>query len=132
MSDTEVTRVGEGVYRVQHGGRSHLVYVAGPPEDRWLYWNGRVFHRPFAAGPAERAPSARGEGALEITAPMPATVLKVLVEPGASVRRGDTLVLLEAMKMELPLTADTDATVVAVACRDGELVQPGAVLVTLA
>ena len=46
-------------------------------------------------------------------------------------RKGDTVVLLEAMKMELPLRAPADATVAAVHTRDGELVQADAVLVEL-
>jgi biotin carboxyl carrier protein len=62
---------------------------------------------------------------------MPATVLKVLAKVGAAVKKGETLVILEAMKMELPLRAAADATVSAVRCREGELVQPDAVLVEL-
>ena len=41
-----------------------------------------------------------------MTAPMPATVLKILAAPGQAVRKGDTLVIVEALKMELPLRAD--------------------------
>ena len=63
---------------------------------------------------------------------MPATVVKLLVKPGDAVKKGDTLVVLEAMKMELPLRAAGDATVTAVHCREGELVQPDAVLVEMA
>ena len=63
---------------------------------------------------------------------MPATVVKVLIKPGDRVARGDTVVVLEAMKMELPLRATGDATVKAVHCREGELVQPETVLVELA
>jgi 3-methylcrotonyl-CoA carboxylase alpha subunit len=63
---------------------------------------------------------------------MPATVIKVLVAPGVAVRKGDTVVVLEAMKMELPIRATSDATVKAVHCREGELVQPDAVLVEFA
>jgi 3-methylcrotonyl-CoA carboxylase alpha subunit len=62
---------------------------------------------------------------------MPATVVKLLVKPGDAVKKGDTLVVLEAMKMELPLRADGDATVTAVNCREGDLVQPDAVLVEM-
>jgi 3-methylcrotonyl-CoA carboxylase alpha subunit len=62
---------------------------------------------------------------------MPATVVKVLVKPGDRVARGDTVVVLEAMKMELPLRAASDATVKAVHCREGELVQPDAVLIEM-
>ena len=62
---------------------------------------------------------------------MPATVIQVNVQKGAQVRRGDTLVLLEAMKMELPLRAPADGVVTAVHCQAGELVQPGSPLVEI-
>jgi 3-methylcrotonyl-CoA carboxylase alpha subunit len=60
---------------------------------------------------------------------MPATVLKVQVRPGDTVKKGDIVVVLEAMKMELPIRAPGDGVVAAVACREGELVQADAVLV---
>jgi 3-methylcrotonyl-CoA carboxylase alpha subunit len=56
---------------------------------------------------------------------MPARVVKVLVTVGQAVRRGDIVMKLEAMKMELPLRAPRDGTIRAIACREGELVQPG-------
>lgn len=125
-----VTRIGEGVYRVELvDGRSELVYVVGPPGDRWLFWNGQVFHRLFDQ-PRERRVTA-ADARQTLTAPMPATVLKVLVAPGATVARGETLIILEAMKMELPVRSAADAIVSSVQCREGELVQPGTVLVEL-
>ena len=63
---------------------------------------------------------------------MPATVVKVLVKPGDRVAKGDTVIVLEAMKMELPLRAAGDATIKAVRCREGEMVQADAVLVEMA
>jgi 3-methylcrotonyl-CoA carboxylase alpha subunit len=62
---------------------------------------------------------------------MPATVIGIPVKPGDRVSRGQTLVLLEAMKMELPLRASGDGIVRAIHCREGELVQPGANLVEI-
>jgi biotin carboxyl carrier protein len=62
---------------------------------------------------------------------MPATVIKIPVKPGDAVKKGDVLVLLEAMKMELPIRAAGDAVVRAVYCREGELVQADAPLVEL-
>jgi biotin carboxyl carrier protein len=62
---------------------------------------------------------------------MPATVVRVLVEPGAKVARGDTLIVLEAMKMELPIRAPREGVVHAVHCSVGELVQPGSTLLDL-
>ena len=96
-----------------------------------MHWNGHVFHRPFEEAPVPRARRADADVRQSFTAPMPATVLKVAVEVGASVHRGDTLLVLEAMKMELPIRAEADAKVSAVHCKPGELVQAGAVLVEL-
>ncbi|MHB8468155.1 MAG: acetyl/propionyl/methylcrotonyl-CoA carboxylase subunit alpha [Gaiellaceae bacterium] len=77
---------------------------------------------------AERA---AGGGPATVTAPMPGTVLDVLVEPGARVAARQTLVVLEAMKMETPLTAPYDGTVKAVHVAAGERVAGGALLVEL-
>lgn len=106
--------------------------MAGPPGDRWAFWDGRVFHLASdRLGPARVRGQAGPDGTQTLSAPMPATVVKVLVAPGSVVRRGDTLIVLEAMKMELPLRAAGDATVTAVRAREGELVQPDAVLIEL-
>jgi biotin carboxyl carrier protein len=124
-----VTRIGPGMFRVEHDDRADVVYVAGVAGDRWVFWNGQVFRGSFdTAAPATRRTSAPG-GVQAITAPMPATVLKVLVEPGTVVKKGDTVLILEAMKMELPIRAFSDGTVTAVHCRERELVQPDTVLV---
>jgi len=63
-----------------------------------------------------------------LAAPMPGTVLRVLVSPGDRVAAGQTLVLLEAMKMELAVAAPGDGTVAAVHVEAGQLVQAGAAL----
>jgi acetyl/propionyl-CoA carboxylase alpha subunit len=132
-----VTRIGPGVYRVSRsdeddrGGNSghDIVYVAGFGGDAWAFWNGRVF-RP---GPPEDQPGRpRVPGAVQaLTSPMPATVVKVLAVPGQSVRSGDTLVIVEAMKMELPVRAPSDAIVKAVRCQERDVVQADQTLVEL-
>jgi biotin carboxyl carrier protein len=66
-----------------------------------------------------------------MSAPMPGSVLKILVAPGDVVQKGAPLLILEAMKMEHQLTAPRDGTVAAINCKEGELVQPGVDLVTL-
>ena len=120
-----------GRYRVEHDGGTETVYVAGPAGRRWAFWNGRVFREEAFVTAAAGGRAGRAAGVTHITAPMPATVLKVLAAAGQAVHKGDTLVIVEAMKMELPLRASADATVIAVRCREGELVQPEAVLVEL-
>ena len=129
-ADTRVRQVGDGVYRVEIDGHAETIYVAGTPRDRWVFWNGRVFRGDFQLSVAEGRfdrPSARQTRSL--TAPMPATVIKVQVKPGDTVRKGTILVVLEAMKMELPMRASGDGIVAAVRCREGELVPADAPLV---
>jgi acetyl/propionyl-CoA carboxylase alpha subunit len=67
----------------------------------------------------------------EVVAPMPGTVIRVLVEPGAKVAARQPLVVLEAMKMETPLVSPYEATVRAVHVAEGDRVAGGAVLVEL-
>jgi biotin carboxyl carrier protein len=118
------------VYRVEHEGRGEIVYVAGPPEDAWAFWNGHVFRR-LDKESTSRPRAPRPDVAQSLTAPMPATVLKVLIKPGTAVKKGDTVIILEAMKMEWPIRAPGDAVVSAVHCLEGQLVQADAVLVDL-
>ena len=66
-----------------------------------------------------------------LCAPMPATVAAILVEPGTAVEAGDTLLRLEAMKMELAIRAPADGRVKTVDCRVGDMVQSGRPLVGL-
>jgi biotin carboxyl carrier protein len=66
-----------------------------------------------------------------MAAPMPGLVLKISVALGDQVRKGDPLVVLEAMKMEHQIVAARDGRVSAVRCEVGELVQPGVDLVSI-
>lgn len=63
--------------------------------------------------------------------PMSGTVVRIDVHPGSQVEAGDTLVVLEAMKMELPIRAPRPGVVRAVHCVEGQLVQPDILLVEL-
>ena len=129
MINAEVVRLTEGVYRVVIDGRAEIVYLAGRRPSRWAFCKGQVVREQSTEVSAPRL--SRHDVIDALTAPMPARVLKVLVGPGAAVRKGETLVILEAMKMELPLRATATATVTAVHCQEGDLVQPGTVLVEL-
>jgi len=66
-----------------------------------------------------------------LAAPMPGKVIKLLVEPGARVSKGDALLILEAMKMEHTVSAPADGTVKEIHFAPGEQVLEGAQLVTL-
>lgn len=79
---------------------------------------------------AAPAPAAAGEGTA-VEAPMPGTILKVLVSNGQAVNSGDAVVVLEAMKMENEITAPCSGTVTAVCVNQGDSVDAGKVLVTI-
>ncbi len=67
----------------------------------------------------------------DIVAEMVANVMKVLVSPGDRLAEGDAVVLLESMKMEIPVLTESPGTVAAVKVAEGDVVQEGDVLVTL-
>jgi biotin carboxyl carrier protein len=67
----------------------------------------------------------------EIHAELVANVLTVAVAPGDRLKAGDTVVVLESMKMEIPVLTETDGTVSAVKVSEGDVVQEGDLLVAL-
>ncbi|MBO4234887.1 MAG: biotin/lipoyl-binding protein [Firmicutes bacterium] len=85
---------------------------------------------PAAAQQAAPAPAAPGAGET-ITAPMPGNILKVNVENGSAVKKGDVLMILEAMKMENEIMSPMDGTVTSVTVNAGATVESGAVLCTI-
>jgi acetyl-CoA carboxylase biotin carboxylase subunit len=113
--------------------RQSFVEPAPSPQpltsNRFDPWEGAASR----AGIAKTHPAAsrrRAASAAQVLiAPMPATVITVQVKPGDAVKKGDVVVVLEAMKMELPLRALGDGVVSAVRCRQGDLVQADATLV---
>ncbi len=93
---------------------------------------------PAAAAPVKAAvapkPAAKkaSVGAGEkVAAPMPGTIVSVNVSDGQSVKKGDVLVVLEAMKMENEIKAPKDGTVTGISVSKGESVDTGATLVTI-
>lgn len=124
-----VTRIAEGAYRVELNGRASIVYVAAVDGRRQAWWNGQRFDEDTAI-PKARSHTRRAANET-LAAPMPATVIKVLVAVGDRIAKGQTAVVLEAMKMEWPVKATDEAVVARINCRAGELVQAGAALVEL-
>ena len=92
---------------------------------------------PAAAPVAAPAPAAKpaapagAAGSIVVKAPMPGTVVNVVVSAGQAVKAGDDLVFIEAMKMETPVKAPQDGTVATIDVAKGESVDSGKVLVTL-
>lgn len=102
-------------------------YAVAQGDVRWVFLDGEVYELEVQR-PGRRRTAAHHAS---LSSPMPATVRRILVAPGATVARGDTLLVLEAMKMELPVRAPDDGVVTAVSCREGDLVQAGVPLVEI-
>lgn len=85
-----------------------------------------------APAPAPKAPAASGNaGSVEITAPMPGKILDVKANPGQSVKKGEVVLLLEAMKMENEVVAPQDGTIASINVNSGDMVEAGNVLATM-
>ena len=85
---------------------------------------------PAAAAPAPKAASA-GAGAVKVTASVPGKVFKVEAAAGQEVKAGDSIIILEAMKMEIPVVAPQDGTIASVEVGVGDAVENGQVLATM-
>lgn len=113
--------------------KKYRVNVNGTQYDITL----EVLEGEAAAAPAPKAAPAAPKaaapaGGQAVSAPMPGTILSVNVKPGQAVKKGDILVMLEAMKMENEIMAPADGTVGAVNVTKGQSVQSGDVLLTIA
>ncbi len=132
-----VESLGDGRFVVTQAGNREpgfgirrLAYAVADRDRVWIFIDGRTYVVESRQGDAsERIHAADDQ--LALSAPMPATVLAINVAPGQHVEAGDTLVLLEAMKMEVPIKAPRAARVKSIGCREGELVQPGVPLLEL-
>jgi biotin carboxyl carrier protein len=117
----------EGERLVLNIGERHLLFhVTRDGKARLVAQGAHVFR---LEPPIPRG--ARPPAAGDLKAVMPGKVLDVLVQPGQRVEAGTPLVILEAMKMELRITASGDGEVVAVFVRAGDVVNPGQKLVEL-
>lgn len=84
-----------------------------------------------APAPAAAPAALAAAGSVSVDAPMPGNILDIKVSNGASVKAGDVLVILEAMKMENDIVAPQDGTVASVNVNKGDTVEAGQTLVSL-
>ncbi|MBR4831697.1 MAG: biotin/lipoyl-binding protein [Butyrivibrio sp.] len=96
-----------------------------------------VASAPVAAAPAVKAPAApakkasAGAGSVKVEAGAAGKVLKINASVGQAVKKGDTVITLESMKMEIPMVAPSDGTVASIDVAAGDAVEAGTVLATL-
>ena len=84
-----------------------------------------------AATPAPKAAPAGGAGSIEVKAGPAGKVFKIEANVGQAVKKGDAVVIIEAMKMEIPVVAPEDGTVASIDVAVGDAIDSGAVLATL-
>jgi len=107
--------------------RAHIVRQK---DEVFIHVNGRAYRLNDITEEAGRQDSSQSSD-LKVVAPMPGTVIKVLVEAGQVVKRGESLVIVEAMKMENEVRAPGAAVVASVLVKSGEKVGFGQKLVEL-
>jgi|TARA_B110000858_G_C17800353_1_gene474891 oxaloacetate decarboxylase alpha subunit len=121
----QLNDAGEEIYTVEVEGKSYTVSVTNGGDISAIAENGV----PNTASAEAPVVGAKGE---PVNAPLAGTVVKVLVQPGQSVTEGETIIILEAMKMETSISAPHAGTIVAIKVQSGDSCTVGDVLVTLA
>ena len=110
--------------------KSYTITVNGTAYEVTVEETGATNQAPVASAPV--APKAAGkQGSVKINSPMPGKILNVKVNAGATVKKGDVIMLLEAMKMENEIVASQDGVLASVNVAVGDTVEAGDVLATL-
>ena len=113
--------------------KSYTITVNGTAYEVTVEETGSV-SAPAAAAPAAApkvAAPAAGAGAVKVTASVPGKVLKIVASAGQAVKAGDNIVILESMKMEIPVVAPQDGTVASIDTSEGASVENGDTLATM-
>ena len=86
---------------------------------------------PMPAAPAAAPAASAGAGANRIEAGAAGKVFKIEAKVGQTVSKGDTVIILEAMKMEIPMVSPVDGTIASIDCAVGDPVEAGSLLATV-
>jgi biotin carboxyl carrier protein len=121
----ELRALGPGSFELRRAGATEVFHCVKDGSTVHLHWRGRAYALRVVREGA-RASDHAAPGALE--APMPGKVIKVGVALGQRVKKGDEILVIEAMKMENQLRAPRDGRVVRLAAKPGDMVGPGTVL----
>jgi oxaloacetate decarboxylase alpha subunit len=128
-SDKPASAKEDGVYTVSFKGTSYVVQVSAGGDITCML----PASAPQVSSSPAAAPAAAPVGdAEDVNAPLSGTIWKVLVSPNQQINEGDTLVILEAMKMETEIKAARSGTVVNVSVKEGDSVTVGQALLSLA
>ncbi len=110
-------------WRLLLNGQSHIVYTAAQGDQRFVQVDAIAYSLTVPGSKSVRRTTLAGSA--EVVAQMPGQVTAVLVQPDEAVTRGQTLLMLEAMKMEIRVTAPADGYVKQVLVQQGAVVERG-------
>jgi biotin carboxyl carrier protein len=127
--EATITSMESGEHVVVVDGAAYPVWIAQHGETAWVHAFGRAWEINLP-DPVKQASGGHDETDVAL-APMPGTVVEVLVHPGDQVTRGQTLLVIESMKMQTSITAGRDGTVAEVPLAPGQSFNRGALLARL-
>ena len=117
----------ENTIKISQGGQIIIANVVKNKETWWVHINGRTLT--YTSADSRKASTKITQGSLQ--APMPGTILDIQVSPGQSIETGQSLLVMEAMKMEHKITAPFNGTVEKINCKKDQKVDRGFVLIEL-
>ena len=129
--DVAINEVKDTTAKVTVNGEEYTIEWEKPVEEKPVVKVQPVAAKPAAAPAAKPAAATAAVDGHAIKTPLPGVIIDVKVNVGDTVAKGQTVVVLEAMKMENNINADRDGKVVAVQVAKGDTVADGAVLIVL-
>lgn len=126
----EVLHSEDGKLDLLVDGKRLIAYVSSDSTKRWITVNGQTFVLNKSSG-TRKGGHAGQHAAGELTAPMPGQIRAVNVNEGEAVAKGQTLLVLEAMKMEIRVHAPFDGVVAALSVKVGQTVEREQILVKM-
>ena len=129
--EVAVNEVNDTTAKVTVNGTEYTVEWEKPVEEKPVVKGQPVTAKPVATAAPAATPAAAPVSGNAIKTPLPGVIIDVKVKVGDTVKKGDTVVVLEAMKMENNINADRDGKVVAIQVAKGDTVADGAALVVL-
>jgi len=131
-TNTDSKAIDANHFKIYHSGRLVSCYATEDANNIYVFIEGNSFH--FEKVNEEEdfsSESSNNANRLEVKAPMPGSVVKVVVGPGQEVAEGDALIIVEAMKMETSLFSTISGTVSEVNVKEGEQVDSSKVLIVV-
>ena len=129
--DVEILRAESGQLELLIDGKRVTAYVSSENAKRWVTINGQTFVLTKPAAGARKSGHGHHHAAGELTAPMPGQVRAVNVNEGEAVTKGQTLMVLEAMKMEIRIQAPIDGVVSSILVKTGQTVEREQMLIMM-